>query len=325
MAKGKSKKSRVGPGGVILALAFTLALAAGVIYGVYFVSSDRPIPASMTAAAEPVARQVSLFTPGEPQVGQAPAPAQAPEAGEAVSDDGYAYDEIVAQEDGYLIATIHGKRYRGMIVVIDDPLRVTLGKCPVFGEAYHGRTVAQMAEEYGAVMAINGGGFSDPNGVGLGASPTGNVVYQGQLLTGYTSPTVGMDAQGRLHVGELSGYDCLDLGLQWAISYGPTLIQNGVIRDGLDTSIEEPRTVVGQRADGKIIFLLIQGRQASALGVTCYDLARIAAEYGAVNAGNLDGGASSDLWYQGEYITTRNASGWPRPIPTAVLVMPSAG
>jgi len=48
------------------------------------------------------------------------------------------------------------------------------------------------------------------------------------------------------------------------------------------------------------------------------------AGFGAVNASNLDGGASSDLYYNGSYLNVRNSSGSPRPIPTAVLVMPAA-
>ena len=46
-------------------------------------------------------------------------------------------------------------------------------------------------------------------------------------------------------------------------------------------------------------------------------------EYGAVNAGNLDGGASSDMYFRGEYVNVCNTSGGPRGIPTAVVVMPA--
>ena len=45
--------------------------------------------------------------------------------------------------------------------------------------------------------------------------------------------------------------------------------------------------------------------------------------YGCVDAGNLDGGASSDMYFRGNYLNVCNTSGGPRPIPTSVLVMPS--
>ncbi len=142
------------------------------------------------------------------------------------------------------------------------------------------------------------------------------------MLMGNWAPTVGMDAEGKLHVGEFNGNTCLQLGLQWAVSYGPTLIENGEVRPGLDNNSQEPRTAVGQRADGKVVILALQGRQLQALGVTCRELAMIMLGYGCVDAGNLDGGASSDMYFQGKYLNVCNTSGGPRPIPTSVLVMP---
>ena len=46
--------------------------------------------------------------------------------------------------------------------------------------------------------------------------------------------------------------------------------------------------------------------------------------YGCVNAGNLDGGASSDMWYRGNYVNISNISSGPRPIPTSLVVLPAA-
>lgn len=64
------------------------------------------------------------------------------------------------------------------------------------------------------------------------------------------------------------------------------------------------------------------GTPAAVLGVSRQQLAEIMVEYGAVNAGNLDGGASSDMYFNGEYVNVCNTSGGPRGIPTAVVVMP---
>ena len=323
MAKQRKKKNRVGALGVVLSLVLTLTLSALAAAGLYFWGDSRPEPVSLRegGAAEPTL--VSLYVPPAAVENPAPTAAEA-SAPEVEAYDPYDLDEIIVQEDGLTVARVTGKLFTGFLTIVDDPLRVTLGRCPAFGDNFHGRTVAEMANEYGAVLAVNGGGFLDPGGAGNGGVPTGNVVYNGQLFYGYWSPTVGMDAAGKLHVGEFSGDVCLQRGLQWAVSYGPTLIVDGQIRAPLDTTIEEPRTAIGQREDGAIIILTLAGRQASALGVTCYDLARIMAGFGAVNASNLDGGASSDLYYNGSYLNVRNSSGSPRPIPTAVLVMPAA-
>ena len=107
------------------------------------------------------------------------------------------------------------------------------------------------------------------------------------------------------------------------MSYGPTLIQEGKISKRLDTSMGEPRTAIGQREDGAVVIVVLQGRQLQALGVTCKELAYIMQGYGCVNASNLDGGASSDIYFQGKYLNVCNTSGGPRPIPTAILVMPA--
>ena len=59
-----------------------------------------------------------------------------------------------------------------------------------------------------------------------------------------------------------------------------------------------PRTAIGQRADGAVIFVCIDGRQAGSPGGTYKDATDIMIEYGAVNACNLDGGSSSIMMYR---------------------------
>ncbi len=326
MAKKKKKRRRSGHAGAaaaVLSILITLLLSAGAVYGVYLFASSRPAPASLRDAPSADAKQVSVYTAPEPVQAEAPAPAPAPELPADDAKEEYGFEEVISDEDGVFVAKIKGKRYVGYIAVVDDPLRLTLGKCPWFGEAAYGRRVDQMADDAGALLAVNGGGFSDVGGVGKGGMPTGNVIYEGKMLSGGLSPTVGMDGEGKLHVGEFNGNTCLQLGLRWAVSYGPTLIENGEVRPNLDNTSQEPRTAVGQRADGKIVIIALQGRQLQALGVTCRELAIIMLGYGCVDAGNLDGGASSDMYFRGKYLNVCNTSGGPRPIPTSVLVMPS--
>ena len=84
------------------------------------------------------------------------------------------------------------------------------------------------------------------------------------------------------------------------------LIVNGQERklDG-NGSGANPRTAIGQRADGTVLLLVTDGRGASGhLGATASDLIRIMKQYGAVNAANLDGGSSSCMYYNGQYEMT---------------------
>lgn len=326
MAKGRRKRKKriIGAGGVILGTMLSLMLAVLTVCGLYFWGMNQPDPTAMRDPAGSQAREVSLYVPEAPVEGDAPVPVSAPQP-EQEALHLYTYDELVCDEDGLFVSKIIGKRYVGYVAIIDDPLRLTLGKCPYFGDSYTGLTIKQMAEQSGAVLAVNGGGFNDIGGVGLGGMPTGNVVYEGNVLMWGYSHTAGIDAQGVLHVGEFTGADCQELGLQWAVSYGPTLIRDGTICSGLDTAHGEPRTAIGQRENRAIVIVVLQGRQVQSLGLTCQELAELMQDFGCVNAQNLDGGASSDMLYKGEYLNVANTSGGPRPIPTGILVLPASG
>lgn len=63
-----------------------------------------------------------------------------------------------------------------------------------------------------------------------------------------------------------------------------------------------PRTAIGQKKDGTILMLVIDGRQVGSIGATLKDVQEIMLEYGAFNAANLDGGASSVLYYKNKII-----------------------
>jgi len=63
------------------------------------------------------------------------------------------------------------------------------------------------------------------------------------------------------------------------------------------------RTAIGQRKDGTVIFLVIDGTFIRGLtGATLKDVQNIMLDYGAVNAANLDGGSSTTLYYKGKVI-----------------------
>jgi len=103
------------------------------------------------------------------------------------------------------------------------------------------------------------------------------------------------------------------------------LIINGEAREiSGNGSGANPRTVIGQRADGTVLMLVTDGRGASGhLGATAADLIAIMQDYGAVNAGNLDGGSSSAMYYDGAYEMTSvtlyyATSSWR--LPTAFVV-----
>jgi exopolysaccharide biosynthesis protein len=82
-----------------------------------------------------------------------------------------------------------------------------------------------------------------------------------------------------------------------------------------------PRTAIGQRADGAVLMLCIDGRQLRSIGASFGDIRDVMLDFGAVNACSLDGGSSTVMYYNGEYLTwPSSASGTSRYLPNAFLI-----
>jgi hypothetical protein len=92
-----------------------------------------------------------------------------------------------------------------------------------------------------------------------------------------------------------------------ALSAGPMLVRDSAIRVTTDAEVffgsaipnVHPRTAAGRTGDGKLLVLVIDGRQPESKGVTLEELAAIMRDLGAVDALNLDGGGSSALVVHG--------------------------
>lgn len=225
--------------------------------------------------------------------------------------------------DGIIIDPVKGEGYAGYMMVVLDPSRVILATYP---DKYGGKgyTVEEYVKKFGAVAGINAGAFEDVGGAGDGSTPEGLVVYKGKCyFGGVKQGFAGIDADGILHVGIQNSKEAVENNIQYGASYGPVLVQNGVMMD--ESTLESglnPRTAIGQRSDGAFLLLVIDGRQVISLGATYQDEAEIMMRYGAVNAVNMDGGSSSMMWYNDGYINNCASVIGIREIPTAFVVMP---
>lgn len=221
------------------------------------------------------------------------------------------------------IVDLRGATYKGKLMIVRDPARVRIASIDTFGGA--GITLSQFLEKYDAIGCTNAGGFEDENGKGKGGVPDGLVIRDGQIVYGsagqYYRDVIGFDANNILHVGNMSGQEALNVGIVCGTSFetGPVLIVNGERQTGFVSGIN-PRTCIGQTADGTVLMIAIEGRMADSLGATFDDLCDIMEQYGAVNAGNFDGGSSSGMYYEGERITRSSSVIGDRPLPTAVIV-----
>lgn len=229
---------------------------------------------------------------------------------------------IGTTDDGIELIEINGGSYNGYLMKIKDPSRVMVGTCGSFGG--YGLHVDAIVNRYGAIAGVNGGGFEDENGMGNGGTPIGLVISNGELLAGELNKTydiAGFDSNNVLVVGSMTGQQALDRGIRDCCCYGPTLIVNGVATTVYGTgSGINPRTAIGQCADGTVLLLVIDGRQINSIGATFADVIDVMLEYGAVNAYNLDGGSSTALYYNGEYVNSTAPLTGSRLIPTAIIV-----
>ena len=227
------------------------------------------------------------------------------------------------------LSDVSGSTFRGKLLKIKDPARVTLGVSGQYGDAYEGRLVKDMAAENGAFAAINAGTFMDLNGVGNGGTPLGIVIAKSKLLWGdlnETTDVVGFDQDNRLRAGSMTGKQAMELGLRDAVSCSPVLIADGkaLEQDASLSNSPNPRTAIGQTADGTVLLLVIEGRQADSLGATYNDIIDIMLKNGAVTAANLGGGSQSHMICSNQMVTASSSLYGPRKLPNCWLVAPES-
>lgn len=218
---------------------------------------------------------------------------------------------------------------KGKLLIVRDPKNVILGTSEEFGKT-PGLQLTDMVAKYDGLAGINAGGFNDMNGMGDGGRPQGLVIVDSQITWGtpeYRYNVVGIDNEGILRIGTMSGTAAIEQGMKWAVSFvthdglASALIINGEVQSQNLGSGVNPRTAIGQRDDGSLLLLVLDGRSINTLGATMEDIVNVMLEYGAVNAGNLDGGSSSVMVYDGEIINNCASVTGPRRIPTGFIVL----
>ncbi|MCF0143431.1 MAG: phosphodiester glycosidase family protein [Parasporobacterium sp.] len=251
-------------------------------------------------------------------------------------------DETSEDKDKVEVIDVSGSTFKGKLMIVHDPSKVFCGTIPEFYEG-QGNTVAGIIDQYNAngysiVGGINGGDFYDAGANhACTALPLGIVISEGQ----YWSDHDPHDASGLFHIAGFNQdnvfviarvtEDEIDsLNLRDAMftvhETGPTLILNGepMIDQVPDSATygggKNPRTVIGQRTDGTVLLLVVDGRQANSLGATFKDLVNVMMEYEAYNACAMDGGTSTQMVYQGEILNHPYSPSGPRKCPTAWLV-----
>lgn len=217
-------------------------------------------------------------------------------------------------DDLYKVIDIEGKGYNGFLVAIYDPSRISIATSKYLGK--RGEDILTVAKDNSAVIAMNAGGFYDPDWNSNGALPHGTVIKNGKIVSDYVDANmgggfIGFTNENKLVLGKFSKEEAIKKGIRDAVEFGPFLIINGksaFVKGNGGWGIA-PRTAIGQRQDGIVLFLVINGRLATSIGADMSDLTEIMENYGAVNAANLDGGSSTELVIDNKIINTPVAGG----------------
>ena len=213
--------------------------------------------------------------------------------------------------DGVRIERRSGDTYNAHIMIVKNPAQVYMGtSTEKFSTAIPGKRITEvMAENPDVIAAINAGAFNDDGTASsyVGSTPLGLVMSNGNCVwTSGKQPGLegfaGFNEDNILVVSKsnLTKAQAEELKIRDGCCFGPVLIMNGEVNLEAynDKSGFNPRTAIGQRSDGAVIFVCIDGRQAGSLGGTYADIINIMQEYGAVNACNMDGGSSSVMMYR---------------------------
>lgn len=232
------------------------------------------------------------------------------------------YEEAVLKRDKshpeYKIIRIKESSFAGYLAVIYDPSSIQALVTSKLDE--EGQYLMDMAEEAGATIAINGGVFTGLSTStedlksqeiaygGNGGKPQGITIRNGEVITNTrydgAGGLIGFTNDNKLVLGKMNLDKAQSLGVRDAVTCGPFLIINGESSStagngGWGTA---PRTAIGQRQDGIVLMLSVDGRRATMPGATMPDLIKIMQNYGAYNASALDGGTSTAMVENGKLL-----------------------
>ncbi|MFA5602730.1 MAG: phosphodiester glycosidase family protein [Bacilli bacterium] len=214
------------------------------------------------------------------------------------------YEEQILKKDNkndlYKVIDIEGKGYKGFLVAIYDASKVSLYSF----RASKGDLLSNVIEKTKALVGMNASGFYYPDGV---MKPTGLVIQNSKVLSAGKSTNrigglIGFNYDNVLVLSKDKSSKVIKT-FRDAVEFGPFLIVNGQASEikGDGGWGIAPRTAIGQRKDGIVLFLVIDGRNVGySLGANMKEMQKIFLRYKAHNAANLDGGGSSSLVIEGE-------------------------
>ncbi len=226
------------------------------------------------------------------------------------------------KENKINVDRITGSNYVGFVMTVSDPSKI---KFVDSRKKNMGTKLSEICKTHDAIAGINASGFDDPDGCGMGHVLNEPAIIDRKLL--YGSPNtrmslIGLTEQGELVLGKYTYQEAMDIGIVSGLQFGPFIIVNGHKQiQKANAGGLHPRMAIGQKKDGTMIFVCIDGRQPGySIGATQLELQNIFEKYDAYNAANLDGGSSATMYYDGKIVNKTSTPAGERYLPNAIIV-----
>ena len=172
-------------------------------------------------------------------------------------------------------------------------------------------TTSDMASAHDAVLAINGDNY--------GSREQGYVIRNGIVYrsTADDSDALCIYADGSFEIVDpatVSAEQLVEQGVWQAFSFGPALIEDGVVSVSQNDEVgrakaSNPRTAIGIIDKNHYVFVVSDGRTDESEGLSLYQLAQFMQQLGVTYAYNLDGGGSSTMVFQGAVVNNPTSGG----------------
>lgn len=216
-------------------------------------------------------------------------------------------DQVLAinAKKGVLLVRVKGSNYQGVLAILKNPEDIRCCIAEHIGS--YGEFLEDFVPRCNGIIGVNASGFYDANGVGSGGVVDGYTMCNGKEYgqhTAYGRKRMEFRTDDKMYIVDADTK--ISANARDAVEFTPALIIDGeaLIDEQSGFRSIQPRTVVAQARDGDVMLLVIEGRlPGRSLGIGLPDCTEILLGYDAYQAMNMDGGTSSVMWYDGEYIT----------------------
>lgn len=306
----------------VLILIILIILAIGIGVGAYFITSKNgknkknPEPKKVAKTEEKIEEQ-------DEEVTYLEFPDKSEEDRQIL--------ERYSNNNDYKVIPVSGSKFKGYLIAVYEPSRMHVAVTSKMG--IDGEYVDKMVSDNNALVGINAGGFADADFNGDGSTPAGLTITKNKMVVSdkYTNSrggVVGFNANDKLVLEDLDSKSVVSNGMRDCVSFGPYLIVNGQAQKMTGSGAFGPtgrtaRSAIGQRDDGIVLLLCVDGDRTKGEGATLPEIIDIMQKYGATNASDLDGGTSCQLVVGSKMIndpTSLNGEHRSRPVATAFVL-----